>query len=630
MNRLQCALCCLAVLVAASSSTEVAADSESLTEHCLVKRGPINGVVIRSGDQQLAVYGWDDGPVDQLLLTHGRRDVIWRAEAAAETATIIAPVGEKYSLENGTDFWARFAESRYHDYAQQSTKIANQVFPVSRWVDGGDTVSWNGLTFEVLKTPGFTRGAVTYVVELDGKRIGFSGDLIYGDGKVLDLYSFQDAIPGAQVRGYHGYGARLADLVSSLDKIVAANLDVIVPARGPLIRQPTASALQLKERAQAVYRNYLSTSALHWYFKADRMRSCGERVLGEGADIRLMPYAQHEKTPEWIFEEATSRLLISDSGRGFLLDCGNRRVIDAINKLIDQDVIEKVDGIFVTHYHDDHTDMVQAAAEEFDCPVYAVTEYADVLERPEAYHLPAMTANPIGPIRRVESGQSMKWNEFDLTFHFFPGQTHYHGALFVQKPKQRPVFFIGDAFAPSGIDDYCLLNRNLLHDDQGYLLCLNKIRDAGECWLINEHIRHVFRFTDEELDYIERQYRARNAILRDMFPWDDPNYGVDEQWAAFHPRGASARPGERLELELRITNHSPVAREFRVTPHLPTGLTLVSSGDAVKLGPRSDGAVKLELRVDAEGGASRVVTADVVSDGMEFYRWVDALVTVEP
>jgi glyoxylase-like metal-dependent hydrolase (beta-lactamase superfamily II) len=618
------------LLVISLAATGLADDAQRLTEHCLVKRGPINGAMIRSGGQQLAVYGWDDGAVDQLLLTHGRRDVIWRAATAAQKASIIAPMREKYSLENGPDFWARFPETRYHDYAQQSTKIPNEVIQVSRWVAEGDSISWNGLTFEVLETPGYTRGSATYVVQLDGKRIGFSGDLIYGDGKILDLYSFQDAIPNAQVRGYHGYGARLADLVSSLDKIVDAKLDVIVPARGPVIRQPTESALRLKTRAQNVYRNYLSTSALHWYFKEDRMRLCGERVLGQDADITLMPYAHHEQTPEWIFEESTSRLLISDSGQGFLLDCGNQRVIDAVKKLIDQDVIAKVDGIFVTHYHDDHTDKVQAAAEEFDCPVYATAQYADVLERPEAYHLPAMTANPIRPIRRVKSGQSMTWNEFELTFHFFPGQTYYHGALFVQKPNERPVFFVGDAFAPSGIDDYCVLNRNLLHDDDGYLLCLDKVRSAGECWLINEHIKYVFTFSREELEYLETQYRARAAMLREMFPWDDPNYGVDEQWAVLYPRGAHAKRGETIELELRITNHSPVARQFQVTPHLPPGLTLVACGDAVKLAPRDGGSVKLKVHVDGDGGASRVVTADIISDGMQFYRWADALITVEP
>lgn len=620
---------CLLV-VTALMSTAAAAEIEALTENCSFSRGPINGVVIRSADQQLAVYGWDEGPVDQLLLTHGRRDVIWRAESAAESAKITAPIGEKYALEKGPEFWSRFHESRYHDYAQQTTKIADDVWPVSRWVGGGDTFDWNGLTFDVLATPGFTRGAVTYVVELDGKRIGFSGDLIYGDGKVIDLYSFQDAIPDAQVRGYHGYGARLADLVTSLEKIVAAKLDLLVPARGPVIQQPAESAGRLKSRAQAIYRNYLSTSALHWYFKEDRMRNCGQRVLGDGAEIDLMPYAEHTKTPEWIFEDGTSRLLISETGRGFLLDCGTSRVIDSIKKLIDQEVIDKVDGIFVTHYHDDHTDMVQAAAEEFDCPVYATTEYADVLERPQAYHLPAMTANAIRPIQAVASGHTMNWNEFDLTFHFFPGQTYYHGALLVAKPDHRPVFFVGDAFAPSGIDDYCVLNRNLLHDDEGYLFCLNKVRAAGDCWLVNEHIKHVFRFNSQEMSYLQSQYLARREVLREMFPWDDPNYGVDEQWAVLYPRGATARPGETIEFELRITNHSRTEREFRVTPRLPAGLNLVSADKALTLAPRDAGAVKWKVRVGDNVKSRQLLTADIVSEAMEFHRWADALVSVEP
>jgi glyoxylase-like metal-dependent hydrolase (beta-lactamase superfamily II) len=289
-----------------------------------------------------------------------------------------------------------------------------------------------------------------------------------------------------------------------------------------------------------------------------------------------------------------------------------------------------VDGIFVTHYHDDHTDMVQAAAEHFGCPVYATPEYVDVLERPEAYHLPAMTANPIRSIQRMENGQTMNWNEFRLTYHFFPGQTHYHGALFVEKGDERPVFFVGDAFAPSGIDDYCLLNRNLLHDDQGYLLCLNKVRKAGDCWLINEHINHVFSFSGEELEYLENQYRARRKMLSQLFPWDDPNYGIDEQWAVLYPRGIKVKAGETLELELRITNHSPIQREFQVTPRLPQGLSLISSGESVSLEPHASGAVPIKLTVESGAVSPRVLTVDIDSEGMHFRRWADALIEVQP
>ena len=43
---------------------------------------------------------------------------------------------------------------------------------------------------------------MSYLLEADGRRIAFVGDLIYGEGQLLDLYSLQDAVPEAKLRGY--------------------------------------------------------------------------------------------------------------------------------------------------------------------------------------------------------------------------------------------------------------------------------------------------------------------------------------------------------------------------------------------------------------------------------------------
>lgn len=618
------------LFVLASSSSWGA---EEITPQCTVTPGPINGVLIEREGAGLAVYGWandDAKQIEHILLPHGRRDLVWKARPLAEAGVrVIAPARELYFLEKPGDFWTAFPKTRFHDYGQQSTKVSAEPLKVERWVKDGDEIQWQGLTFRVLETPGYTRGSITYLARLDGKNIAFTGDLIYGDGKILDLYSFQDAIPEAKIRGYHGYGSRLAGLVSSLQKVAAEKPDVIVPARGPVIRNPQQAIDRLKQRVQALYRNYLSTNALHWYFKEERMRMCGERVLGAGAEIELMPYSQHEPVPDWVFENSTSRLLVSDSGHGFLLDCGYQRVIDTVQDLISKDIIKQVDGIFVTHYHDDHTNMVQAAAEAFRCPVYATEPYADVLEHPEAYHLPAMTENAVKNVTVVADGHQMKWRELDLSFHFFPGQTLYHGALHVKKEGEKPIFFIGDSFAPSGIDDYCVQNRNFVHEDSGFLRCLKQLRALkGNYWLVNEHIPFVFTFGADELDYLEGRYRARIEILRELFPWDDPNYGIDEQWAVFYPRSVKLSRGETSELEVRITNHSPVERTFHITPHTHGGLQLLEDPSSITLPPRQKRAIKVQVRSDGAPG-NYLVTADVRSDGMDFRQWVEALVTVE-
>ena len=597
-----------------------------------VNNGPVNGVLLETDGHRLAVYGWkpEDAPgIDHLLLAHGRRDVVWKAMPLIESGVkVTAPNRERFGLEQPADFWDEFATGRFHDYGQQSTKILPAGIPVDRWVNDGDTIEWQGMTFRALETPGYTRGSVSWLTEVNGRTIAFTGDLIYGDGQILDLYSFQDAIPAAQIRGYHGYGSRLADLVASLRRIAAEKPDQIIPARGPVIHDPQKAIALLIHRVQKLYRNYLSTNALHWYFKKDRMRLCGERVLGTGTNVELMPYSHHEQTPSWVFENGTSRLLISESGNAFLLDCGYQRIIDDVKQLIAQGIVKNVEGIFVTHFHDDHADMVQAAAEALQCPVYAMSEYADLLARPEAYHLPAMTDNPIRNITILKDGHQLKWHEFQFTFHFYPGQTWYHGALFARKAEHKPIFFIGDSFAPSGLDDYCVLNRNLVHEDSGYLLCLKKLRAIEEpFWLVNEHIPFVFSFTNDELDYLETRYRQRIAILRELFPWDDPNYGIDEQWAVLYPHGVTIAADETLNLEMRITNHSPVARTFIVTPHVPDDWKLAQPTVTLQLPPRLSGAVSIPVTAVSAGGRF-VVTADVASDGMQFVEWAEAVITV--
>jgi len=76
----------------------------------------------------------------------------------------------------------------------------------------------------------------------------------------------------------------------------------------------------------------------------------------------------------------------------------------------------------------------------------------------------------------MPEAHKMRWKEFTFTFHYFPGQTIYHDALLVEKDNAEKIFFIGDSFTPSGIDDYCLLNRNFLHESMGYFYCLNLLR----------------------------------------------------------------------------------------------------------------------------------------------------------
>ena len=609
------------------------ANAEQIATGIKFTAGAVNSVHLQGTSKSAIVYGVanDARPnVDFLLLSHHRRDVLWAARPLVDAgAKAIAPLAERSLIETPEEFWEGFRTKRFHDYAQQSTKILDRALAVERWVVAGDEIDLGGIQLRVIETPGFTRGSISYVTDIDDTRIVFTGDMIYAPGKVLDLYSFQDAIAEAKIGGYHGYGGRLSALVASIDKVLALKPDVLVPLRGEVMRRPTAALTRLKLRVQQLYRDYLSTTALNWYFKQERMTLSAKGILDEKQEVSLMPYSLHEETPEWIWVRGTSRLVIAENGHAMLIDCGNDGVIDAVKDLIERGLVKQVDSIFVTHYHDDHTNSVQNAAEYFKCPVLAVANYVDILENPGSYHMPCLHHNPIKDIVSKQDGETMMFHEFKMTFHVFPGQTFYHGALLVEKDDHLPVYFIGDAFSPSGMDDYCVLNRNLMHENDGYLMCLDRVRKLGnEYWLINEHIPHIFRFTESELNYLETQFRKRIKTVTALIPWDDPNYGVDEQWAMIYPYGSTVKKGEIREFEIVLTNHSSRKRRYDVKLRIPAGAKLVSLETSTVIASGALGGVRAKVQMPSIEG-TYLIRVDIASQGIDVRDWIEALVVVQ-
>src|SRR5690606_23384117 len=128
-----------------------------------------------------------------------------------------------------------------------------------------------------------------------------------------------------------------------------------------------------------------------------------------------------------------------------------------------------------------------------NCPVYAGPESTDILERPGAYRMPALTDRPIASVRVLREGEKLDWREYTFTYTYFPGQAVYHGGLAMERSDGEKFFFAGDSFSPTGLDDYCIQNRHFLHPNLGHYRCLRIIREtASQHWLVNQHIEPAF------------------------------------------------------------------------------------------------------------------------------------------
>ncbi len=608
--------------------------SQKVTPRVSIVSGPINGVLVRQAGKTLAVYG-DPRPdpplVEKVLFTHHRRDVVRAGRGLVERgAEAIVPEAERELFTGVTEFWGQFAvKTRFHDYRNQTTKILAEPFRRVRTVHGGDRIDWEGTSIEVLDTPGYTRGSVSYLLELDGKRIACAGDLIYGDGKILDLYSLQDEIAETREDGYHGYAARAADVITSLRKIAEWKPDLLIPARGPAIDHPTEAIDILIKRLRAALASHFEIDALRWYRGDDKLRIQAGRVMG-GPTPQWMPSAEtvQKDLPIWIVQLPTSRLIISGSGAAFLVDCGNQKVVQEVRRLQQEGLFKTLDGIFITHYHDDHTNFAQAAASEFHCPVLTSAEMKDILAHPGAYHMPCLTSNPVTDLQVFAEGERRRWHEFEFTYSYFPGQTFYHDGLVVKKDGGETIFFAGDSFTPTGIDDYCLLNRNLMDPDKGFLYCLSLMKPwTPDYLIINQHVSPLFRFSPQQVDFMIANLKQRTRLLRDVVPWDDANFGVDEQWARFYPYGIEASAGQRLELKVVICNHSPSRQTFQITPHAPAGWKLPGTPLRCSVGPRQEGSVSVPVVLPNDARATGIITADIAFDKWVLWDWTEAVVT---
>lgn len=624
------------LLILSLASQSYCAEVIQLSDHVSLIPGPVNCVSIERDNARLIIYGDPSGKIEKaemVLFTHSRRDVVWSGRQLVENgAMAVVPYSDVEKFSNVERFWNDFRTRRFHDYAQQGTKILTKSLKISRAVKVGENFSWKGIPIEVIDTPGYTRQALSYFIGIDGLKYAFVGDIIYGKGKLFDLYSLQDAVSEAKIGGYHGWAGRMGDLINSLQKVAAQSPDILVPVRGPVIRKPTEAINLLIQRLQRVYENYLSISAGRWYFK-DKYDVLARRVLGANPKVNWMPWAGviKDKPPDWIIPIGNSRLIISKDRSGFLIDCGSRRILDKVIKLREAGKLTDLKGLFITHYHDDHTNDVAACLAEFKCPVYATGPLVDILKRPETYRLPCLTPNPIPNITVLPEAHKMRWKEFTFTFHDFPGQTIYHDALLVEKDNAEKIFFIGDSFTPSGIDDYCLLNRNFLHESMGYFYCLNLLRRIPSgTLLINQHVVEPFSFNAGQLDHMTATLTKRKSLLAELFPWDEPNYGIDERWIRFAPYGQKAKPGQTIQISLKAFNHSNASRMFTVALNLPPGFDTIPKTASVTIPPQTERQVNVKLLIGAsiEPG-TYILTADVQLKEWNLSRWTEAIIEVD-
>jgi glyoxylase-like metal-dependent hydrolase (beta-lactamase superfamily II) len=539
--------------------------------------------------------GIEPAAVEWVLLTHHHRTAApGLADLAAAGVQVAVPEEERRMFEAAGAYWADDGR-RWHAYDfHPSTRTLRENVPVSRTLSEDRPFEWRGVTVRTLRTPGPSAGGMSVLVGESGTLTAFVGELICADGKLRDFHLLQGRrpLPGGELMEYHGFGERTAGILSSLERVLQARPAHLVPTFGPVIRDPARAVARLRARVTACLRNYHAVSSGRWYFPG-----AWPDVPDITADLRR----RCRSLPPWVVEVGgTSRAIRAADGTALLLDCAG----DAptrVKRLQTEGRLGRVEHLWITHYHDDHVDHANAFRSEQGCGIIAHATMADVLRHPVAYNMPCLDPRPIPPDRVTSDGETWEWRGFRLTAFDLPGQTIYDAALLVERDGVR-VLFTGDSFTPGGLDDYCTRNRNLIGEGVGYDRCLRLLDRLGpDVLLVNQHVEGAFVFSKAEVEEMRRNLDERRRLFTDLLDWEDPDFGLDPNWARLEPYYQRSR-AVRIEWEAVIENHARTPRRFRVELRCPREWSATKPSAELTVAGRSSGRCTLSAEPGSASG----------------------------
>lgn len=557
--------------------TEPTARWHGLDDGVGVYRSSTNAGVVHEGGEAVLIDCADAAVVDELaaepgvdvtaaLFTHYHRDTAGGARALARRGIdVVVPAAEREYFESVGEFWTDPAFRWHRTDFRPHPLLPTRPIPVDATVDPGEDCVLGGLAFEVLPTPGHTEEGVSYAFDAGGERDAggrryvFSGDLLHGSGALWDAYSLQRH--HGDRNDYHGFLGDRERYGESLARIAEA--DAVVPARGPPIEEPSGVVDSVSRRLERAYRAYVRTSALRHYDPG---------MFDRPFAADTMPVRDPKPRPPEVKHVGTTWALLSAGGHALAMDCGWAEVLDRLRSWDSNGEVREISALWLTHYHHDHVEAVREFREAFDAPILAERHVADVLEAPESYRLPCQVPYRIGVDRVLEDGEEWDWHEWTLSAHWLPGQTRSHAALLAEG-RGRRLLFAGDAFTPSGLDDYCAQNRNPVGPDRGYRQCLDALEELDPTHVFNCHVERPFAFADDQIAVMRENLREREELFGDLLAWEHPDFGLDPHWARCVPYDQTCTSDGHARIEVRVTNYADRDRAFAVRPELPPGWT---------------------------------------------------------
>ena len=557
--------------------------------------------------------------IDWVLHTHHHRDQCQGDFKAAERSIPIAvPAHEKHLFADAENFWRNRRVFHLY-YVRNDFNTITEDIPVAAVLQDYGTFKWGNRDIFVLPTPGHTLGSVTLVVDIDGKRTAFAGDLLHSPGKILNLWDTQVTYGGAEGIDLGAYSlARLREQKPALlcpshgapmpdpDKAIEQTVDRLVE----YYKFQTGNNPSLSFRGYAVsphlIAHHLTTSSFY-------------AILSRSGKAMFIDYGSASGLHFASFERATS---VSDR---------IRFVEHNIEDLRARFGMQSIDVAMPSHMHDDHLNGFPHLTRRYGTRIWCYENMVDILENPRGMNLGCILGEPIKVSRSFRTGEHFKWEEYDFEVTHSPGHTEYQMALFVTIDGAR-VAFSGDAFfQPSdptqGVLRHNLIFRNHVESDS-HIKSIRNLIEHEPAVIAPGHGR-PFLVSREELLATEQKMRQQERVFGGLIADPDANFGLDPSWCSIYPYQMIIKPGDVATAEIRVRNYrrAPIRMEVALVAPLEWRIEPDVLRFQVPEASMEAQAFRLQVPRDWHPASPRfAIAADVVCDGRYLGQITEAVV----
>ena len=554
--------------------------------------------------------------VTDVLVTHHHRDQVQGLARAVEAgARIWVPPVEQDLIARVDRHWLTREVENDYDVRQDRFSLLEPV-PIAGCVAEYRAGRYGTFDVYTLPTPGHTIGSVTYLVELSDRRLAFTGDLVYGDGKVWSLAATQWSYNGVEGQ---------ASTVLSCSLLAGRAPDLLLPSHGEPVNDPLPALERTKARLTELIELRLSEP---WDLE-DWVRRPW---------VELTPHLLRNRT-----SFATTYALLSDSGAALLVDFGydlatgvpppteraaRRPLLGTFDVLRRDFGVERIDVVVPTHYHDDHVAGINLLRDVEGTQVWAPENVAPVLENPRRFDLPCLWFDRIAVDRMLRLGEPVRWQEFELTVHPLPGHTLYAAAIEFEVDGRR-VLATGDqqAFEAGGGSYLNYQYRNRFRIDD-YVQSAELYRSLRPDLMITGHwsAREV---DDALLDRLLEDGRRVAELHRELLPLDEVDFGAEGFGARIEPYNSTI--GRRDVLVLDVMARNPFDRPAEATVRLvtPPGWTPSPEAHELSLAALGESTVRFEVTTNGAPALRAVLAAELTVDDIAFGQQAEAIVSVE-